>query len=100
VAIDTFDAVVWAPVVEEITFRGLLFATLRTRMGLLPAAALSAAVFALPHDYGVGGSLSVFWSGLIWAVAYERTKSLLPGILAHAANNAISTAWALVTLRL
>ncbi len=100
VAIDTFDAVVWAPVVEEITFRGLLYATVRTRLGMLPAAALSAAVFTLPHDYGVAGSLSVFWSGLLWALAYERTKSLLPGILAHSANNLISTAWALVTLRL
>lgn len=100
VAIDTFDAVAWAPVVEELTFRGLLYGTLRTRLGVLPAAALSALVFVLPHDYGLAGSLSVFWSGLIWAAAYERTRSLLPGILAHSANNAISTIWALVTLRL
>jgi membrane protease YdiL (CAAX protease family) len=100
IAVDTFGAVAWAPVVEELTFRGLLYGTLRTRMGALPAAALSAIVFVLPHDYGLAGSLSVLWSGLIWAVAYERTRSLLPAVLAHSANNAISTAWALVTLRL
>ena len=99
VGVDTFDAVLWAPIVEELTFRGLLYGTLRTRLGAVPAAALSALVFVLPHDYGLAGSLSVFWSGVIWALAYERTRSLLPGILAHSVNNAISPAWALATLR-
>ena len=39
-------------------------------------------------------------SGVLWAVAYERTRSLLPGILAHAANNVQATAIVLATLRL
>ena len=99
VAFETFDAVVWAPIVEELTFRGLLYGTLRGRLGVLPSAVLSALVFVLPHDYGLSGSLSVFTSGVLWAIAYERTRSLLPGMIAHAANNAISTAWALATLR-
>jgi membrane protease YdiL (CAAX protease family) len=99
VAIDSFDAIVWAPVVEELTFRGLLYGTVRRGLGVWPAAVVSALVFVLPHQYGVAGSLSVFWSGILWAVAYERTRSLWPGILAHSANNAISTLWALATLR-
>ena len=79
--------VVLAPFVEEVAFRGLLYATLRRRLDWLAAALLSAALFALPHGYGLGGSLSVFVSGLVWAWGYERTGSLLPGIAAHAANN-------------
>jgi membrane protease YdiL (CAAX protease family) len=99
VAVDSFDAIVWAPVVEELTFRGLLYGTLRRGLGVWPSAVLSALVFVLPHQYGAAGSLSVFWSGILWAVAYERTRSLWPGIVAHSANNAISTVWALATLR-
>jgi membrane protease YdiL (CAAX protease family) len=88
---DTFDASVWAPMVEELTFRGLLYGTLRTRLGPWPSAILSAVLFTLPHGYATAGSLSVLMSGLLWAWAYERTRSLLPGLLAHSANNLMST---------
>jgi hypothetical protein len=33
------------------------------------------------------GFISVLWSGVLWAWLYEKTGSLLPGILAHAINN-------------
>lgn len=81
------DTTVWAPLVEEIAFRGLLYGTLRTRMSAWPAALLNAGVFALVHGYGITGFASVYWSGLLWSLAYERTRSLWPGILAHAGNN-------------
>ena len=85
------DSIVWAPIVEEIGFRGVLYATLRTRIKVGPAVLLSAAVFALVHGYGVMGFASVFWSGALWALAYERTRSLIPGMLAHAVNNLLVT---------
>ena len=81
------DVVILTPVLEEIVFRGLLFATLRRRLPLAAAAPASAAVFALAHGYGLLGFLAVFWSGLLWAVAYEKTGSLLPSIAAHAVDN-------------
>ena len=80
-------AVVVAPVFEELAFRGLFYATLRRRLGVGAAAAVTAGVFALAHGYGVTGFATVFTSGLLWAWAYERTGSLLPGIGAHALNN-------------
>jgi len=96
---NTFATTVWAPVIEELTFRGLLYATLRTRLGVAPAALLSAVVFALPHGYAAAGSLSVLVSGVLWALAYERTRSLLPGLLAHSANNVLSPLWLVALLR-
>jgi len=92
-ALDVANVTLWAPIVEELTFRGLLYSTLRTRLGVWPAALLSAALFALPHGYAAAGSLSVLVSGVLWGLAYERTRSLLPGLLAHSANNLISTLW-------
>ena len=89
--------VVFAPLLEEIVFRGLLYGTLRRWMGWPAAALLTAAVFAAAHGYGVAGFGSVFASGIMWAVAYERTRSLLPGMIAHAANN-VSAACAVLAL--
>jgi hypothetical protein len=58
---------------------------------VLPSAGVSAAMFAGGHGYGLIGLLSVFWSGWLWAVGYERTRSLLPGIVAHSVENLLAT---------
>ena len=49
--------------------------------------------------WAIAGSASVLVSGLLWAVAYERTRSLLPGLFAHAVNNLLSTLWTVGLLR-
>lgn len=81
------DTCVLAPVVEETVFRGVLFGALRTRMAFGPAALGSGLLFAAAHGYGLIGFGAVLVSGVVWAWAYERTRSLLPGIIAHGANN-------------
>lgn len=100
VAVESADTVLWTPFVEELTFRGILYASLRTRLAVWPAALVSAAVFAVAHGYGAAGGASVLWSGVLWAVAYERTRSVWPGILAHATNNLIVNVTYLWLLRL
>ena len=86
------DSIVWAALVEEVAFRGILYGTLRTKLSVGPAALLSAGCFAAVHGYGTLGLASVFWGGIVWAVAYERTRSLWPAILAHGVNNLMVTA--------
>ena len=85
--VSLMEYVIFAPVFEELAFRGLLFGVFRRRFQWRTAAMLSAALFAIAHGYGLIGFLSVFWSGVIWAWAYERTGSLWPGMIAHAVNN-------------
>jgi membrane protease YdiL (CAAX protease family) len=99
VAASMVDGVVWAPIFEELAFRGLLYPTLRLRLPAVPAAVLSAAIFGLAHGYGLTGFAAVTCSGAIWALGYERTRSLLPGILAHAASNVLATTSFLLLLR-
>jgi CAAX protease family protein len=94
------EYVVMAPVFEEMVFRGLLFATLRRRFGWIGSALISTAVFAAAHGYGALGFASVFWTGLLWAWAYEKTGSLLPGIVAHSINNLAVCLADIVFLRL
>ena len=86
-ALSLVEYVIFAPVFEELAFRGLLFAILRRKFRFLPAALISASIFAIAHGYGLVGFISVLWSGVLWAWMYEKTGSLLPGILAHAINN-------------
>jgi len=97
--ITVIGAVVFAPLMEELVFRGLIFGTLRRRLPTGVAAVVSATLFAVPHGYGVLGFVAVFWSGLLWAYAYEETGSLLPGMAAHALNNAVASVTVLALLR-
>lgn len=100
VACEMLDSVVWAPLIEELAFRGVLYATLRMSVGCWPAVGLSAVIFASVHGYGAAGFASVLWSGILWAAAYERTRSLLPSILAHMFNNFLVTAQFIWLLRI
>jgi hypothetical protein len=88
VAVALLGAVLFAPIFEELIFRGLLYGSLRARLSWPVAALGSALVFGLAHGYGATGFLSVLLSGLLWAYVYERTGSLLPCIAAHVVNNA------------
>jgi membrane protease YdiL (CAAX protease family) len=91
--------VVFAPISEEIFFRGFMFGALRTRLSLWPAAAISASVFALLHlssgDLSIVPPLAVL--GLLLAWLYEYSGSLGPPIALHMLNNAIAFTVIMVT---
>ncbi len=91
--------VIFAPIFEELAFRGLLYAMLRRRFSFFPAALISAGIFALAHGYSLIGFISVFWSGFLWAWIYERTGSLVPGMAAHAMNNLLVCLTVMALLR-
>jgi membrane protease YdiL (CAAX protease family) len=99
VAVTVVGAVFFAPLFEELIFRGLLYGSLRSRFSWPVAAVASALVFGIAHGYGVAGFLSVLVSGVLWAWVYERTGSLLPSIAAHVVNNAAVSITLLALLR-
>lgn len=90
VFLSTVNLVFWTPIFEELGFRGLVYGTLRTRMGPMAAIVTSALLFSALHLYSLAGFLAVFWSGLVLAYAYERYRSLLPGMVVHAAGNLLA----------
>jgi hypothetical protein len=99
IAASLAGAVVLAPFFEEVVFRGLLFATLRRGMRASVAIVASAAIFAVAHGYGTLGLADVLWSGMLWAWAFERTGSVLPGMVAHALTNLLVSVTVLTLLR-
>ena len=84
-------AVVLAPIGEEWLFRGFLYGGLRRQFGSLFSAILSSGCFAVLHGYSWMGLLAVFLYGLVFCWLYQRSGSLLPGILVHAIYNGVVT---------
>ena len=83
--------VIAAPISEEVCFRGMLFGGLRTRLPRIAAALVSAAVFGALHaTTGVDAIPPLIFFGFVLALLYERTGSIVPGIMLHMLNNAIA----------
>ena len=87
-ALNAAVVVLIAPVVEELTFRGVGIALL-SRFGSLVAVVGSAAAFAADHGL-VEGFAALFLFGLGVALLRMRTDSLYPGMLLHATFNALA----------
>lgn len=79
---------VLVPIGEEMFFRGFMYGMLR-RWGVAAAAVLSALAFAAVHQQIVH-FLPIALLGVILAGLYERTGSLLPAMVVHAANNLVA----------
>lgn len=90
-------AVVIAPVVEEIVFRGLVYRFLRQRTGVAWSAIVSGALFSAVHGYLVVlPALFVF--GVALSLVTERFASIVPAIVLHATKNALALGVLFVTL--
>lgn len=88
--------VVVAPVVEEVFFRGFVFAGLQSRFEWKTAAAISAALFALTH-LQVTAFIPIFILGYIFAILYRQSNSILPAILMHILTNGLALGTAYLT---
>ncbi len=80
---------VLVPIGEELFFRGFVYGAVRAHRGVPLAVGLSALLFALAHQY-VFDFLPILVLGVILAVLYERTRTLLPGVVVHGVNNIVA----------
>jgi hypothetical protein len=94
-------AVVMAPVIEELTFRALVFNAFSRYMPFLRAAVLSGAVFGVIHAQSVTQlvdlSIPLAAGGMVLAYVYARTRCLWSNITSHALFNGINV-FALIAL--
>jgi len=89
-------AAVFAPLVEEIVFRGVLYRHLRERLGglgqfasFVVAALASSALFAAIHPQGIVFAPILAGLGFAFCVARELRGSLIAPMVAHGINNAL-----------
>ena len=88
--------VVVAPIVEEVFFRGFVFAGLRNRYEWKKAAVISSALFALTH-LQLTAFIPIFILGYIFSVLYQRSNSIVPAILMHILTNGLALGAAYLT---
>lgn len=88
-----FVVVVLAPLSEELVFRGFIYGGLRKRVGKLLALLLTSLAFAVVHFQFHWAMFSqIMLLGIILALIYEKTRSLIVPILAHSLYNLFSVA--------
>ena len=98
------SAVIVAPFFEEIIYRGLMQTALNRFSqwsGRWIVVVASAAIFTVIHVGGMpGASLpGIFVLGILLGWIYEKTQSLLPCIIIHAAFNAFNVAMVLILIQ-
>lgn len=76
------------PVSEELFFRGVIYRSIANSWGVAAGVILSALVFGLVHFHPLA-ILPAVITGVILALAYEKTGSLLLAVIAHMTLNAI-----------
>jgi len=83
--------VLGAGIAEEICFRGMLFGGLRERLPRLPAALIAGGIFGLLHaTTGISAVPPLIALGFIFCLLYEKTGSIVPGMLLHMLNNSVA----------
>jgi membrane protease YdiL (CAAX protease family) len=96
--------IVWAPIGEELFYRGYMQGTLRAFFGFKASALVSAAFFGIRHAThlfflwpnvpwvaAASWVVGAFVFGLFMSYLYEKTRSLYPVMLVHAGVNLIET---------
>jgi membrane protease YdiL (CAAX protease family) len=78
---------IFAPLAEEILYRGILHRSLANRLGVLGGALLSSVIFASLHFYDYYGLASVAAFGFICALTYQSTDSLINVVALHMLYN-------------
>jgi len=84
------NACIFAPVGEEICFRGIILGgLLKTRCRPWLAILISALLFALLHGLGANFVTALLF-GILVGWLYWRTGSIIPGIIIHISNNSLT----------
>ena len=87
--LSAIGSIFYAPVLEELIFRGVLFNRLKIRIGIVPAMLISSFLFGIGHDFG--GITSAFLFGICMCILYLKTDNILVPMSVHFINNVVAT---------
>lgn len=88
--------IIFAPLLEELVFRGILFNRLKIRIRMVPAMLISSFLFAIGH--GFGGMTSAFLFGICMCILYLKTDNILVPMSVHFINNVVATVLELTSI--
>lgn len=84
------SAAVISPIYEEIFYRGFLYKWIRGKCGVGAGLIVSSLIFTVVHIPTYNTLPVNFLSGVIFAWTYERSGSIVPGIIIHGLFNGIA----------
>ena len=80
-------ALIYAPIMEELFYRGIIFQKIALKKGFVPGLSISAILFTVMHfRYDV---IPLCMMGIIFAILYFKTKQLIVPIICHFTYNLI-----------
>ncbi|MDP9238170.1 MAG: CPBP family intramembrane metalloprotease [Chloroflexota bacterium] len=90
-ALASFDVIMFAPICEEIFFRGFVFTGLTKKWGIVAGIIASGVLFAAAHLL-YKSFVPIAGVGMIFAFTYWRSRNIVATIAAHFAFNSLSIA--------
>ena len=84
-----FSSVIFAPIIEEMLFRGIFLQSLNRYLSKFWTAVLLSGLFALIHFSFVQAAPLYFASMIYFGLTYQ-SRSIVPAIMAHIINNGIT----------
>lgn len=84
------SAAIISPVYEEIFYRGFLYKLFRVKWGVGAGIFLSSFIFTIVHIPTYNTLPVNFVSGVICAWCYEKTGSIVPGMIVHGGFNGLA----------
>ncbi|MCA9054939.1 MAG: CPBP family intramembrane metalloprotease [Planctomycetaceae bacterium] len=91
-ALFSLGACIWAPLAEELFFRGFLQNALARRMPVIAAAVIQIALFAAMHPYSGAQMVGIVVIGAFLTAHYLWRKTLLASMFLHALFNGLMLA--------
>ncbi|HSS33814.1 MAG TPA: type II CAAX endopeptidase family protein [Solirubrobacterales bacterium] len=80
-----------APISEEVCFRGMLYGGLREKLPRIAAALIAGVIFGGLHALtGISAVPPLIVFGFLLCLLYEKTGSIVPGIILHMLNNCVA----------
>lgn len=87
VLISIISAGVISPIYEEIFYRGFIYRWIRVRLGMNWGILISSLIFTVAHFPTVNAMPVNFVNGIVFAWMYEKTGSVIPGMIVHGLMN-------------
>jgi membrane protease YdiL (CAAX protease family) len=84
------SAAVISPIYEEIFYRGFLYKWIRGKWGVAAGLIVSSLIFTVVHIPTYNTLPVNFISGMIFAWTYEKSGSIIPGIIIHGVFNGLA----------
>lgn len=97
--IAAFSTILYAPIVEEIVFRGVFFRFFRSHLKFWQAALISGLTFGFLHvmdSFFMGNYADLVYLlsygviGIFLSLAYEKSESIYGGMILHFINNTVA----------